>query len=94
LGLFLAVCVNKFPASPALQNHRVAPLGSRCWTYNTSISVIYAPAPARLQFSTNLMALVSGPGRGGATACDLPEELQLFVDKHVRYIQSLDTVRT
>jgi hypothetical protein len=38
------------------------------------------------------MALVSGPGRGGMT--NMPEEMQLFVDKHVRYIQSLDTVRT
>lgn len=25
---------------------------------------------------------------------NMPEEMQLFVDKHVRYIQSLDTVRT
>lgn len=37
------------------------------------------------------MSLVSGPGRGGVT--DMPAELRLFVDKHVRYIQSLDTVR-
>jgi len=39
------------------------------------------------------MSLVSGPGRGGAGAGQLPEELQLYVDKHVTYIQSLDTVR-
>lgn len=39
------------------------------------------------------MALVSGPGRGGASS-DLPDELQLAVDAHVKYIQSLDTVRT
>ncbi|CAO2648999.1 Nn.00g099480.m01.CDS01 [Neocucurbitaria sp. VM-36] len=35
------------------------------------------------------MSLVSGPGRGGMAA--IPDEMQLFVDKHVRYIQSLDT---
>lgn len=37
------------------------------------------------------MSLVSGPGRGGVA--ELPDEMQLYVDKHVRYIQSLDTVR-
>ncbi|KAF2810529.1 type II protein geranylgeranyltransferase beta subunit [Mytilinidion resinicola] len=36
------------------------------------------------------MSLVSGPGRGGGSDSALPQELQLFVDKHVRYIQSLD----
>lgn len=36
------------------------------------------------------MSLVSGPGRGMAS---LPAETRLVVDKHVRYIQSLDTVR-
>lgn len=36
------------------------------------------------------MSLVSGPGRG-MTA--MPAEMQLYVDRHVRYIQSLDTVR-
>ncbi|KAF2266384.1 type-2 protein geranylgeranyltransferase subunit beta [Lojkania enalia] len=35
------------------------------------------------------MSLVSGPGRGGVAA--MPVEMRLFVDKHVRYIQSLDT---
>ncbi|KAH7132499.1 type II protein geranylgeranyltransferase beta subunit [Dendryphion nanum] len=35
------------------------------------------------------MSLVSGPGRGGVGA--MPAEMHLFVDKHVRYIQSLDT---
>ena len=39
------------------------------------------------------MSLVSGPGRGGASTGDLPDELKLVVDKHVQYIQSLDTVR-
>ncbi|KAH0534201.1 hypothetical protein FGG08_007212 [Glutinoglossum americanum] len=40
------------------------------------------------------MSLVSGPGRGGGGAKhDLPEELALFVDKHVEYIQTLDTRR-
>jgi geranylgeranyl transferase type-2 subunit beta len=38
------------------------------------------------------MSLVSGPGRGGVT--NMPGEMHLFVDKHVRYILSLDTVRT
>jgi geranylgeranyl transferase type-2 subunit beta len=37
------------------------------------------------------MSLVAGPGRGGMIA--MPAEMQLFVDKHVRYIQSLDSVR-
>jgi geranylgeranyl transferase type-2 subunit beta len=37
------------------------------------------------------MSLVSGPGRGGGK--DLPQDLKLFVDKHVKYIQSLDSVR-
>ncbi|KAF2657380.1 terpenoid cyclases/Protein prenyltransferase [Lophiostoma macrostomum CBS 122681] len=35
------------------------------------------------------MALVSGPGRGGVA--ELPAEMRLFVDKHVHYIQSLDS---
>jgi hypothetical protein len=38
------------------------------------------------------MSLVSGPGRGGVA--DMPHEMRLAVDSHVRYIQSLDTVRT
>ena len=38
------------------------------------------------------MSLVSGPGRGGASASTMPDELTLVVDKHVNYIQSLDTV--
>ncbi|KAI9715760.1 MAG: hypothetical protein M1812_005758 [Candelaria pacifica] len=37
------------------------------------------------------MSLVSGPGRGGVPTNELPDDLQLFVDKHVKYIQSLDT---
>lgn len=36
------------------------------------------------------MSLVSGPGRGGAG--DVPVELNLVVENHVKYIQSLDTV--
>lgn len=40
------------------------------------------------------MSLVSGPGRGGASAGGhVPDELKLVVEKHVEYIQSLDTVR-
>lgn len=38
------------------------------------------------------MSLAAGPGIGGMAT--LPGELRLFVDKNVRYIQSLDTVRT
>lgn len=38
------------------------------------------------------MSLVSGPGRGGTAGDGLPDELELVVDKHVKYIQSLDTV--
>lgn len=38
------------------------------------------------------MSLAAGPGRGGG-ANQLPDELQLVVDKHVAYIKSLDTVR-
>ncbi|TVY27393.1 Geranylgeranyl transferase type-2 subunit beta [Lachnellula hyalina] len=36
------------------------------------------------------MSLVSGPGRAG-TSSALPEELQLAIEPHVKYIQSLDT---
>ena len=39
------------------------------------------------------MSLVSGPGRGGSSG-DVPDELKLVVEKHVEYIQSLDTVRS
>lgn len=35
------------------------------------------------------MSLVSGPGRATATA--LPDELQLAIEPHVKYIQSLDS---
>lgn len=38
------------------------------------------------------MSLVAGPGRGGVLST-LPTDLQLYVQKHVDYIQSLDTVR-
>ncbi|KAI9782475.1 MAG: hypothetical protein M1839_004961 [Geoglossum umbratile] len=38
------------------------------------------------------MSLVSGPGRGGGGArSELLEELALFVDRHVKYIQTLDS---
>lgn len=40
------------------------------------------------------MSLVAGPGRGGAGENQLPDELKLVVEKHVAYIQSLDSVRT
>ncbi|RDW64742.1 hypothetical protein BP6252_10393 [Coleophoma cylindrospora] len=39
------------------------------------------------------MSLVSGPGRAGETSGSLPEELQLAIEPHVRYIQSLDSRR-
>ena len=39
------------------------------------------------------MSLVSVPGRGGAPTGSAPHEIKLVVDKHVEYIQSLDTVR-
>ena len=39
------------------------------------------------------MSLVSGPGRGGVSSTDRPNELGLVIDSHVKYIQSLDTVR-
>jgi hypothetical protein len=40
------------------------------------------------------MALVSGPGRGGVPA-DGPtaQDTNLVVEKHIKYIKSLDTVR-
>jgi hypothetical protein len=38
------------------------------------------------------MSLAAGPGRGGVAGSQLPDELKLVVDKHVAYIQSLDTV--
>lgn len=36
-----------------------------------------------------IMSLVSGPGRGSGVAADQ----KLYVQKHVDYIKSLDTVR-
>lgn len=40
------------------------------------------------------MSLAAGPGRGGGGAQGrLPNETKLVVEKHVVYIQSLDTVR-
>jgi hypothetical protein len=43
-----------------------------------------------------LMALVSGPGRGGGgglSTAGAPHGLELTIDKHVEYIRKLDTVR-
>ncbi|KAF2757233.1 terpenoid cyclases/Protein prenyltransferase [Pseudovirgaria hyperparasitica] len=37
------------------------------------------------------MSLASGPGRGGSFIEHLPPELRLVIDKHVTYVQSLDT---
>ena len=39
------------------------------------------------------MSLVSGPGKGGIAGSSSQEELNLAVDRHVKYIQSLDTVK-
>lgn len=39
------------------------------------------------------MSLVSGPGRGGIKGDDAPDGPPLCVENHVKYIQSLDTVR-
>ena len=38
------------------------------------------------------MSLVSGPGRGGQFQGQLPNELNLVIQRHVEYIQNLDTV--
>lgn len=41
-----------------------------------------------------LMALVSGPSRGGNVSTGgIRHELELVTDKHVEYIRNLDTVR-
>ena len=40
------------------------------------------------------MSLVSGPGRGGASTDDVPDQLKLVVERHVQYITSLDSVRS
>ncbi|KAL9126521.1 MAG: hypothetical protein Q9217_004445 [Psora testacea] len=37
------------------------------------------------------MSLVSGPGKGGSSTGDLPEEMTLVINRHVEYIQTLDT---
>jgi hypothetical protein len=42
---------------------------------------------------TKRMALVSGPGRGGVRAGVEPSHEANLVEKHVKYIRSLDTVR-
>ena len=40
------------------------------------------------------MALVSGPGRGGDSGVDHSSgKIDLVIEKHVKYIQDLDTVR-
>ena len=40
------------------------------------------------------MSLAAGPGRGRIAEGQLPDELKLVVDKHVAYVQKLDTVRS
>ncbi|KAK3677787.1 Rab geranylgeranyltransferase [Recurvomyces mirabilis] len=39
------------------------------------------------------MSLAAGPGRGHVTVGQLPDELNLVVEKHISYIQDLDTRR-
>ena len=39
------------------------------------------------------MSLAAGPGRAGGAAGQVLDELKLAMEKHVAYIQSLDTVR-
>lgn len=39
------------------------------------------------------MSLAAGPGRGRVAGGQLPDDLRLVVDKHVAYVQKLDTVR-
>ena len=38
------------------------------------------------------MSLVSGPGRGGSSGSQNSDELELVIDKHVEYVQALDSV--
>lgn len=40
------------------------------------------------------MSLAAGPGRGGLPKDALPGELELYINQHIKYIQTLDTVRT
>ena len=42
---------------------------------------------------SNIMSLAAGPGRGRVAGGQLPDDLKLVVDKHVAYVQKLDTVR-
>ena len=39
------------------------------------------------------MSLVSGPGRGGQNTSASSGDLVLAIDRHIKYIQQLDTVR-
>lgn len=38
------------------------------------------------------MSLVSGPGRGGGNTTP-QQDLELYIDNHVQYIKTLDSVR-
>lgn len=42
--------------------------------------------------NSNAMSLVSGPGRGGGNTTS-QEDLELYIDTHVQYIKTLDSVR-
>jgi geranylgeranyl transferase type-2 subunit beta len=39
------------------------------------------------------MSLAAGPGRGRVAGGQFPDDLKLVIDKHVAYVQKLDTVR-
>lgn len=53
----------------------------------------FTPTTRTVNSSHRSMSLVSGPGRGGNSSTPLPTELQLAIEPHVKYIQSLDSVR-
>lgn len=75
--------------------HRFSPGSSLVKRRNPVLYANLCPLPSAIPAAAAAavdpdMALVSGPGRAVGA---MPAEMQLYVDKHVRYIQSLDTVR-
>lgn len=61
--------------------------------YNTNLISSASNLIANKETLPRAMSLVSGPGRAGLGLDGGSNELVLHVDKHVQYIQSLDTVR-
>lgn len=60
--------------------------------FSTSYSCHYLlQRESTLYLHLRQMSLAAGPGRGGGSS-QLPDELKLVTEKHVTYIQSLDTV--